>query len=451
MPLVNIVSQIPRAIIDQDRGFLHELPRQTDVFRPLTKAVLRAQSAESLPARAGAGLRAGSHRAAGPGDGRGPRRRPGGRDRGDRSPTTLDAAPAPPRAAAGRRRRAAPRSCSRAAERPVLWAGGGVLRAGAQAELRALAERLDAPVCTTYMGRGALPDSPSARGRRGLRRERRSRSCCATPTSCSPSAPSSAPRPPASGACASGRARPPRRAAPSTSAARTPRPSGCAGDAAADARGAGAGRPGAAARRCRPAPAPCASGSPAGLAAMGMDAERELLRDAARRRARRGRDGLRHDDPRATGRRRTSPWSAAGSFLYPLGSGTLGYAWPAAIGAKVGNPDVPVVAVHGDGGFLYATQELATARQHGIARQARAGRRQRATASSRSTSRAPTRPRTPSTSCSPTSRRWPAPTACPCSRARLDGFAGALDRALDVDGPAVTLVRGSLRVAEITP
>ena len=41
----------------------------------------------------------------------------------------------------------------------MLWAGGGVLRAGAQAELRALAERLDAPVCTTYMGRGALPDS----------------------------------------------------------------------------------------------------------------------------------------------------------------------------------------------------------------------------------------------------------------------------------------------------
>ena len=56
VPLVNIVSQIPRAIIDQDRGFLHELPRQTDVFRPLTKAVLRAQSAESLPRRAGAGL-----------------------------------------------------------------------------------------------------------------------------------------------------------------------------------------------------------------------------------------------------------------------------------------------------------------------------------------------------------------------------------------------------------
>ena len=33
----------------------------------------------------------------------------------------------------------------------------------------------------------------------------------------------------------------------------------------------------------------------------------------------------------------------------------------------------------------------------------------------------------------------------------LDGFAGALDRALDVDGPAVTLVRGALRVAETTP
>ena len=36
-------------------------------------------------------------------------------------------------------------------------------------------------------------------------------------------------------------------------------------------------------------------------------------------------------------------------FLYPLGSGTLGYAWPAAIGASVAHPDRPVLAVVGDG------------------------------------------------------------------------------------------------------
>jgi acetolactate synthase-1/2/3 large subunit len=54
------------------------------------------------------------------------------------------------------------------------------------------------------------------------------------------------------------------------------------------------------------------------------------------------------------------------TFLYPLGSGTLGYAWPAAIGAKLACPDVPVMAIHGDGGVLYNVVELATAAQYGV-------------------------------------------------------------------------------------
>jgi len=45
---------------------------------------------------------------------------------------------------------------------------------------------------------------------------------------------------------------------------------------------------------------------------------------------------------------------------------TLGYAFPAALGAKVGNPDKPVLALCGDGGFLYAGTELATAVKEGI-------------------------------------------------------------------------------------
>jgi len=42
--------------------------------------------------------------------------------------------------------------------RRVLLAGGGVVAAGAQAALRTLAEKLDAPVITTVNGRGALPE-----------------------------------------------------------------------------------------------------------------------------------------------------------------------------------------------------------------------------------------------------------------------------------------------------
>ncbi|MEU5615380.1 thiamine pyrophosphate-binding protein [Streptomyces sp. NPDC047802] len=43
------------------------------------------------------------------------------------------------------------------AERPVIIAGGGVVRSDAAGKLRALAERIDAPVVTTFGGKGAFP------------------------------------------------------------------------------------------------------------------------------------------------------------------------------------------------------------------------------------------------------------------------------------------------------
>jgi acetolactate synthase-1/2/3 large subunit len=54
------------------------------------------------------------------------------------------------------------------------------------------------------------------------------------------------------------------------------------------------------------------------------------------------------------------------TYLTSSYSGNLGYAYPVALGAKVACPDRPVVAVSGDGGFLYNAQELATAVLHGI-------------------------------------------------------------------------------------
>ena len=45
---------------------------------------------------------------------------------------------------------------------------------------------------------------------------------------------------------------------------------------------------------------------------------------------------------------------------------TLGYAFPTALGAKVGNPDKQVVALSGDGGFLFAVGDLSTAVQQGL-------------------------------------------------------------------------------------
>ncbi|MBW9205646.1 acetolactate synthase large subunit [Mumia sp. zg.B53] len=46
-----------------------------------------------------------------------------------------------------------------AAERPVLYVGGGVVKANASTELKVLAEMTGIPVVTTLMARGAFPDS----------------------------------------------------------------------------------------------------------------------------------------------------------------------------------------------------------------------------------------------------------------------------------------------------
>ncbi|MBW2495744.1 MAG: thiamine pyrophosphate-binding protein [Deltaproteobacteria bacterium] len=55
------------------------------------------------------------------------------------------------------------------------------------------------------------------------------------------------------------------------------------------------------------------------------------------------------------------------TYLSSSYMGTLGFAFPTALGAKVGRPERPVVTLIGDGGFLFAASELATAVQHDIA------------------------------------------------------------------------------------
>jgi len=54
------------------------------------------------------------------------------------------------------------------------------------------------------------------------------------------------------------------------------------------------------------------------------------------------------------------------SFLSSGGLGTMGYGFPAAIGAYFGCPDRPVVCISGDGGFQMTSYELATAVENKI-------------------------------------------------------------------------------------
>lgn len=54
------------------------------------------------------------------------------------------------------------------------------------------------------------------------------------------------------------------------------------------------------------------------------------------------------------------------TLLAPGFQATLGYGMPAALGASVAHPDKKVVAICGDGGFMFSVQELATAVHHKI-------------------------------------------------------------------------------------
>ncbi|GAA4191062.1 thiamine pyrophosphate-binding protein [Microbispora amethystogenes] len=60
------------------------------------------------------------------------------------------------------------------------------------------------------------------------------------------------------------------------------------------------------------------------------------------------------------------PFSAPRRYLAPVGYSTLGYALPAAIGARLAEPARPVVALLGDGAFMFSAQELVTGAELGL-------------------------------------------------------------------------------------
>ncbi len=61
------------------------------------------------------------------------------------------------------------------------------------------------------------------------------------------------------------------------------------------------------------------------------------------------------------------PVRAAGTYLTAGYQGTLGFAYPTALGVAAANPDRGVVSISGDGGFGWSLQELATAKKYGLA------------------------------------------------------------------------------------
>lgn len=360
VPVVAISSQIPRELMGRGRGYLHELPNQLASFAPVVKHAVRAESTEVIPELVSEAWEIALTPPSGPVYLEIPvdvltaqaRRPPVG---------ALTGLPAPRGAEPGMV--AAATRLLASAKRPVIWAGGGVLRARAQTELGALAELLEAPVVTTYMGKGALADThPLAVG----------------------------------SGCEEAAVQELLTGADVLLCVGTELGAETTGQYSLRFHGQLIHLDALPARIGATYPAlPLVGDAKLTLAALlnqlPQQSHPEVRRHVAelRDRVRRGLQAQdRHTELEllAMIEQALPPtaistwdmtilgyWAAAHlrlrgeqKFMYPLGSGTLGYAWPAAIGASIAHPDRTALAVVGDGGLAYALAELATARQYAV-------------------------------------------------------------------------------------
>ena len=159
-PVLCIASEIPARGIGLGKGYLHECEDQLGSFAPVTKWRALADTVESIPGimrEAFAQMQSGRPRPVAveiPCD---------TLDESEDVSILAAAGISRPAPEPGQVERAA--ALLQAARRPVIWAGGGVIGSGAGAELRQLAERLQAPVFTTVLGKGAVADDhPLAAG-----------------------------------------------------------------------------------------------------------------------------------------------------------------------------------------------------------------------------------------------------------------------------------------------
>jgi thiamine pyrophosphate-dependent acetolactate synthase large subunit-like protein len=156
-PVVLLASEISTRLARPGvvRGVLHESADQAGLFEPLAKAVFRPRTAEEAVRAVAEAVAVAMAWPRGPVYVDIPT---------DVLDEEVEVAPTPamptrvdPDDAQVERAVAA----IEAATRVVIWAGGGVVQSESETELAALAERLGAPVVTTFAGRGVLPpDDP---------------------------------------------------------------------------------------------------------------------------------------------------------------------------------------------------------------------------------------------------------------------------------------------------
>ena len=353
-PVLCVTGQTPSNTIDSGLGLLHEIKNQLEMVRAVVKWSGRAMEPAQIPNLVATAV-----------------------DEmltGRPLPVEIEIPPdvlasvSPTRpeilVAAGRRRAPDTDALSRAAaaleaaERPLIMAGGGAIRAGATKEVTALAERLGAPVIMTTNGKGSI----SARNDLAFE-------ATAIPHLL----------PEADVIVAVGTRFAPR------NGTRWTRHDGQTlikvdADAAELTRGIS---PDVSiegdARSVTDLLLDLLAAGQVRLAWRNLDSLRARLRseaDAIQPQAEYGRvirDVLSDDTILIDGMNQVGYWSrfgypvyTPGTFISPGYQGTLGFELPTGLGAQVAAPDRRVVILAGDGGFMFNVGELATAVQHGI-------------------------------------------------------------------------------------
>lgn len=364
-PVLQVTSNVDLALVDKGLGFLHEPFKQQQMFESVTRWTAMPRTHQEIPQTI---LEAFNRFQA---------ERPGPIE--IEAPTDILHSKAEVEVL-GRREQARaagdPAAVEKAAKlladskRVVIWAGGGVVSAEASAQLRRVAEQLDAVVVTTYGGKGAFPaDHPQYAG--------------VTWGGRGPYGPNPVQGylPTADAVLIVGSRMPYHMTKmvgielPDTIVQididgaelgkNYPVKVGVQGDAAV-----------ALEQLSAALPASAGEGRAAGEAAELRQQLREAF-GAKQPNEQRTLDALRRVIPRdaivvcdatlpAYSAVQGFPAYEPRTYIGPHGWADIGFGFPAALGASVGRPDVPVVLFSGDGGFQLNLQELGTAAQYNI-------------------------------------------------------------------------------------
>lgn len=361
-PVLLLAGQVESANLGKDRGALHEINDQQDTIRPVTKWCQRVYDVAGIPGAIREAMR----------------QMRTGRPR----PTEVEMAPdvllgtgevsfealeIPPPATPDWHDVQQAAALLRNAKKPLIWAGGGVILSEASRELIALAEALGAPVTTTTEGKGAIPEDHRLALGAGYYGH----------------GASSWAMPQADVVLAVGT-----RLTAAMTGLNAPRQPQQLIHLDVDPTVIG---------KNYPATVALVADARSGLQALLEEVHRQespaerwpdaelqhyralqeqwLQAQAPNQSAilRRMQGVLSDDTVIVSGVTNLAYWSY---FAYKVKQprtyitssyfATLGYSFPLALGAKVAQPDKPVVAITGDGGFMYALPELATAVQYGI-------------------------------------------------------------------------------------